>query len=139
MAEKSCNVRPRDGNKNSPNFFVPYRSSMCQPFVTRQTSNRESISALTRCSRSPSMSEFAAMFLLPSSGRSCGTGVRKTESLTYPHKKNRVALDHSILVASEAASGLLPSFVGSCVEANADGSSRGRGCGNVAEPPLAGK
>jgi len=88
------------------------------------------------------MSELAAMILL-SSSRSCGTDGRKTESLTYPHKKNRVILYHAMLVASEAAPGLMCSFLLSfvipSVWANADWSSRGRGCGNVAEPLRAGK
>ena len=60
-------------------------------------------------------------------------------SLTFPHKKNRMAIDRAILVASEAAPGLPCSFVGSSVEANADLSNRGRGCGNVAKPHLSGK
>jgi len=60
-------------------------------------------------------------------------------SLTFPHKKNRMALDHAILVASETAPGLLCPFVGSSVEANTDLSNCGRSCGNVAEPHLAGK
>ena len=66
------------------------------------------------------MSELAAMILLLSSGRSCGTGDIETVSLTYPHEKNRVALVHAILVASEAAPGLLRLYDGSSVEANAD-------------------
>ena len=60
-------------------------------------------------------------------------------SLTFPHKKNRMSLDHAILVASEAAPFLLCSFVGSSIEANADLSNCSRGCGNVAENHLAGK
>ena len=60
-------------------------------------------------------------------------------SLTFRHKKNRKALDHAILVASEAAPGLLCSFVGSRVQTNADLSNSGLGCGNVTESHLAGK
>jgi len=48
------------------------------------------------------------MIRLRSSGRSCGTGGRTTESLAYPHKKkNGMPLGQVILVVGGAASGLL--------------------------------
>lgn len=49
----------------------------------------------------------AATIRLRSSGRSCGRGGRKTETLTYLHKKNPRGIKLGELVASEAAPGVL--------------------------------
>jgi len=69
---------------------------------------------------SQSVAEITAMIYLCSSGRFCGRGERKTQSLKYPHKNNRMVLGQVILVAKEAASGLLWSFVQSSTGATGD-------------------
>jgi len=42
-----------------------------------------------------------AGIILCSTGRSCGRGNRKTESVTYPFKKNHMALDQSWWAAKQ--------------------------------------
>ena len=69
-------------------FCIPHKCSVCPPFVTWQTSSRYSTSAHTCFSMWTSISQMAAMIRLRSSGRSCDRGGRKTNSLTYLHKKN---------------------------------------------------
>jgi hypothetical protein len=78
----------------------------------------------------------ATMIRLHSSGRSRGRDGTKTESLTYSHKKNRMALSQVIGVACEAAPGHWQLCVRPNVVANAYWGSRRQGGGSVAEPIL---
>jgi hypothetical protein len=65
---------------------IPRKCSVCvRPLWHGRCQTDNPFPPNTRCSMSRSFSEVAAMILLGSSGRSCGTGGRKTESLTYSH------------------------------------------------------
>jgi hypothetical protein len=110
------------------NFSLPSSphliNALCvRPFVTRQKSGQESISALTRCCMSRSIYEKAAMIRFRSCGRFC---------------VHSVANPLHILVASEVPPCLLRSCVRFSFGATADCGSRGRGGRNGAEPRLAG-
>jgi hypothetical protein len=65
--------------------------------------------------------------------------VQRLESLTYPLRKNRMASDQVIGVASEAAPGHWQPCVPSNVVANVDWGSRRQGGASVAEARLADK
>jgi len=67
-------------------FWILCKCSMRPPFVTRQMSSWQFISAHTHCSMSRLISETAAMIRLCSLDRSCGRDCRQARVLNiFPH------------------------------------------------------
>jgi len=128
-AGKDCNIPPSAGRRNSPRFFFfayLIRAVCVRPLYQgrRQADNPfPSISAAARHHRFPrwqrwSFYEYTAQ------------AVERQISLRIPTRKYGLALSSAIVVASEAAPGLLRSYFRPSVGVNANGS-----C-HRAQPPV---